>query len=65
MCSEKEKEKEKDTDLTTFRAVFALEVGGGKIEIKAKNKQGAWEILKKIEPKAFLMIKSFEEIGCC
>jgi len=58
-------EKEKDTDLMTFRAIFALEVGGGRIEIKAKNKKGAWEILKKIEPKAFLMIKSFEEIGCC
>jgi hypothetical protein len=58
-------EKRKDSDLTIFRAIFALEVGGGEIEIKAKNKQGAWEILKKIEPKAWLMIKSFEEIGCC
>lgn len=58
-------ERNKDTDLTIFRAIFALEVGGGKIDISAKNKQSAWEMLKKLEPKAFLMIKSFEEIECC
>ncbi len=58
-------EKNKDADLTVFRAIFALEVGGGKIDIFAKDKKRAWKILKKLEPRAFLMIKSFEEIECC
>ena len=58
-------EKDKDANLVVFRAIFALEAGGGKIDVLAKNKQGAWKILKKLEPRAFLMIKSFKEIECC
>lgn len=58
-------EKNKDTDLTVFRAIFALEAGGWKIDISAKDKRGAWKLLMKLEPRAFSMIKSFEEIECC
>lgn len=58
-------EKDKDANLTVFRAIFALEAGGGKIDISAKDKQRAWKILEKLEPKAFSMIKSFEEVECC
>jgi len=58
-------EKGKGDVVKAFRAVFALESGGGNIEVKATDKEKAWKILEKIEPKAFQMVKSFEEIGYC
>lgn len=45
-----------------FRAVFALEAGGGRIDVEAKNKAQAIEKLKKIEPFFDHKIKTVEMV---
>ncbi len=58
-------EKKRAADLTVFRAVFALEEGGGEIKIEAEDKNRAWKILEKIDPKAYQKVKNIEEVEVC
>lgn len=58
-------EKKRVADMTVFRAVFALEEGGGEIKIEAEDKNRAWKILEKINPAAYQKVKTIEEVGAC
>jgi hypothetical protein len=57
--------REKMASKIVFRAIFALEKGGGQIEIRAEDHKKAWALLKEVEPDAWDKIKTFEAIEAC
>lgn len=58
-------QKEKKMRAFIFRVVFSLETGGGHVEVEAKNRVEALNLLTKNDPNVYDKVKTVKKVGEC